>query len=50
MKKDIQNNDLDISEYQLDSLARILLPICREYLLSKEERQAIDESNNNEKQ
>ena len=50
MKKNIQNNDLDISEYQLDSLARILLPICREYLLSKEERQASDKSNKNEKQ
>ena len=50
MKKNIQNDDLDISEYQLDSLARILLPICREYLLSQTERQASDESNKNEKQ
>ena len=50
MAKNIQNNDLDISEYQLDSLARILLPICREYLLLKEEGQASDESNSNEKQ
>ena len=50
MAKNIQNNDLDISEYQLDSLARILLPICREYLLLQEETQASDKSNNNEKQ
>ena len=50
MKKNIQNVDLDISEYQLDSLARLLLPICREYLLSKEERQVSDENNKNEKQ
>ncbi len=49
MAKNIQNDDLDTSEYQLDSLARILLPICREYLLTQKERQASDKSNNNEK-
>lgn len=50
MKKNIQNVDLDISEYQLDSLARILLPICREYLQSEKGREKSEESNKNEKQ
>lgn len=35
-KKKIPRNDLGISEYEMESLARILLPIMQEYLASKE--------------
>lgn len=35
-KKKIPRNDLGISEYEMESLARILLPITQEYLASEE--------------
>lgn len=35
-KKTISQNDLGISLNQMESLARILLPILREYLASEE--------------
>ena len=35
-KKKIPRNDLGIPEYEMESLARILLPIMQEYLASKE--------------
>ena len=35
-KKKIPRNDLGIPEYEMESLARILLPIMREYLASEE--------------
>ena len=35
-KKKIPRNDLDIPEYEMESLARILLPIMQEYLASEE--------------
>ena len=50
MKKNIQNNDLNISEYQIDSLARILLSIYREYLQYEKCGSKSEESNKNEKQ
>ena len=34
--KKIPRNDLGIPEYEMDSLARILLPIMQEYLASEE--------------
>ena len=35
-KKKIPRNDLGIPEYEMESLARILLPIMQEYLASAE--------------
>ena len=35
-KEKIPRNDLGIPEYEMESLARILLPIMREYLASEE--------------
>ena len=35
-KKKIPHNDLGIPEYEMESLARILLPIMQEYLASEE--------------
>ena len=35
-KKKIPRNDLGIPEYEMESLARILLPIMQEYLASVE--------------
>ena len=35
-KKKIPRNDLGIPEYEMESLARILLPIMQEYLASEE--------------
>ncbi len=35
-KKKIPRNDLGIPEYEMESLARILLPILQEYLASDE--------------
>lgn len=37
-KKKIPRNDLGIPEYEMDSLARVLLPILRKYLASEEGR------------
>ena len=37
-KKKIPRNDLGIPEYEMESLARILLPIMQEYLGSEEGR------------
>jgi hypothetical protein len=37
-KKKIPQNDLGIPAYQMESLARVLLPILREYLASDEGR------------
>ncbi len=37
-KKKIPQNDLGIPAYQMESLARVLLPILREYLVSDEAR------------
>ena len=37
-KKKIPQNDLGIPEYQMESLARVLLPILQEYLASDEGR------------
>ena len=50
MAKNIQNDNLDISEYQIDSLARILLSIYREYLQYEKCGSKSEESNKNEKQ
>jgi len=35
-KKKIPRNDLGIPEYEMESLARILLPVMQEYLASEE--------------
>ncbi len=35
-KKQQPKTDFDIPEYQLESLARVLLPIMREYLSSEQ--------------
>lgn len=35
-KKKIPRNDLGIPEYEMESLARILLPVIQEYLASEE--------------
>ncbi len=35
-KKKLPNTDFDIPEYQLESLARVLLPIMQEYLSSEQ--------------
>ena len=35
-QKKIPRNDLGIPEYEMESLARILLPIMQEYLASEE--------------
>lgn len=35
-KKKIPRNDLGIPEYEMESLARILLPIIQEYLASED--------------
>ena len=40
-KKKIPRNDLGIPEYEMESLARILLPIMREYLASEEGKEVI---------
>lgn len=37
-KKKIPRNDLGIPEYEMESLARILLPIMQEYLASEERK------------
>ena len=37
-KKKIPRNDLGIPEYEMDSLARVLLPILQTYLASEEGR------------
>lgn len=37
-KKKIPQNDLGIPAYQMESLARVLLPVLREYLASDEGR------------
>lgn len=42
-KKKIPQNDLGIPAYQMESLARVLLPILREYLASDEARKDYDE-------
>ena len=42
-KKKIPQNDLGIPEYQMESLARVLLPILQEYLASDEGRRDYDE-------
>ena len=41
-KKKIPRNDLGIPEYEMESLARILLPIMQEYLASEEEKKEIN--------
>lgn len=38
MKKATSKTDFDIPEYQLESLARVLLPIMQEYLASEQGR------------
>jgi len=35
-KKKLPHTDVDIPEYQLESLARVLLPIMQEYLSSEQ--------------
>ena len=35
-KKKIPRNDLGIPEYEMESLARMLLPVIQEYLASEE--------------
>ena len=35
-KKQLPKTDFDIPEYQLESLARVLLPIMQEYLSSEQ--------------
>lgn len=35
-KKNIPRNDLGIPEYEMESLARILLPVIQKYLASEE--------------
>lgn len=35
-KKQLPKTDFDIPEYQLESLARVLLPILQEYLSSEQ--------------
>ena len=42
-KKKIPQNDLGIPEYQMESLARVLLPILQEYLASDKGRRDYDE-------
>ena len=42
-KKRKQPYDLDIPEYQLESLARVLLPIMQEYLASEEGQKDYEE-------
>ena len=42
-KKKIPQNDLGIPEYQMESLARVLLPILQEYLASDVGRRDYDE-------
>ena len=42
-KKRKQPYDLDISEYQLESLARVLLPMMQEYLASEEGQKDYEE-------
>lgn len=42
-KKKIPQNDLGIPEYQMESLARVLLPILQEYPASDEGRRDYDE-------
>ena len=44
-KKKISRNDLGIPEYEIDSLARVLLPILQKYLASEEERRDWQERN-----
>lgn len=42
-KKRKKPYDLDIPEYQLESLARVLLPIMQEYLASEEGQKDYEE-------
>lgn len=42
-KKRQKPYDLDISEYQLESLARVLLPMMQEYLASEEGQKDYEE-------
>ena len=42
-KKRKQPHNLDIPEYQLESLARVLLPIMQEYLASEEGQKDYEE-------
>ncbi len=42
-KKSKKSYDLDIPEYQLESLARVLLPIIQEYLVSEEGQKGYEE-------
>ena len=42
-KKSKKPYDLDIPEYQLESLARVLLPIIQEYLSSEEGKRDYEE-------
>ena len=42
-KKSKKPYDLDIPEYQLESLARVLLPIMQEYLASEEGQKDYEE-------
>ena len=40
---------IPIPEYQMESLARVLLPICREYLMSEQGQKDYAEWQNNTK-
>lgn len=42
-KKKLPHTDFDIPEYQLESLARVLLPILQEYLSSEQEQKGYAE-------
>lgn len=42
-KKKIPENNLGIPAYQMESLARVLLPVLREYLSSDEGRRDYEE-------
>ncbi len=42
-KKKLPHTDFDIPEYQLESLARVLLPILQEYLSSEQGQKAYAE-------
>ena len=48
-KKKIPRNDLGIPEYEMESLARILLPIMQEYLASEEGKRDYAEWNKRKK-
>ena len=42
-RKKTHQSDFDIPDYQLESLARVLLPIMQEYLSSEQGRKDYDE-------